>query len=167
MEGGGYKERKRNEEEGKKQEGKECLEGTAKEGKRETKGWTSSERIREEGEGAIIQGSPQPHFHPPCRNSYEMEGHKRKQRQAKSLGNLGDESQGDGAGRGALVGKEGVPQAGDQQQGRTPPGVGKEAGNRDQRCDSDEWRVAKGSGMGDKRPQEQTWGLKSQIKREI
>lgn len=153
MEGGGYKERKRNEEEGKKQEGKECLEGTAKEGKRETKGWTSSERIREEGEGAIIQGSPQPHFHPPCRNSYEMEGHKRKQRQAKSLGNLGDESQGDGAGRGALVGKEGVPQAGDQQQGRTPQGWERRLGTETKGVTqmSGEWQRVRGWGTKDPR----------------
>lgn len=57
-----------------------------------------------------------------------MGGRKRKQRPAKSPGNLGDKSREMGVGRGVTGGKEGGEeggsQAGDQQQVQSPQGEG-------------------------------------------
>lgn len=79
-----------------KLERKESSEGRGKEGKKETKGQANSERTREEGEGAISQGGPPSRLPPSLQGQLRNGRHEAEAATAKSLGNLGDESQGDG-----------------------------------------------------------------------
>lgn len=80
-----------------------------------------------------------------------MGGTKRKQRLAKSLGNLGDESQGDGRREGDSGGRQGERSAGQRATtGSPPPGLGRGLGTEAKECNSEEWGKRVGGTKGSK-----------------
>lgn len=97
--------RQRNEEEGDKpgEKGKLRRQRKGRRERQRSRPTVKGPRRREKAPS--LSRAPNPAL-PPYRSRYEMGGTKKQQRQATSLGNLGDESQGDGHWEGHF-GKEG------------------------------------------------------------